>query len=79
MSKYKETQEDKIIQFLESFVDAKCDKCNKQETFHQMDDYDAAGVMVRDGWYATPNYLYCPSCQKKRKSKTKIKKTARKK
>ncbi len=62
----KETQEDKIIPFLDSHVDVECTKCGTCVTFHLLDDFDAARQLAKTGWYATEKSLYCPTCQKKR-------------
>jgi len=74
----KETQQDKIIPFLNSEVYVECTKCNSAAGFFQLDDYDAADELVKLGWYATENNIFCPKCQKNRK-KTKVNKKSKKK
>lgn len=49
-----------------------CTKCKKLDSIGGIsDDYEAAEYFKRKGWYSTPNNIYCPTCNKKRKSKLK--------
>jgi DNA-directed RNA polymerase subunit RPC12/RpoP len=71
MSINKETLADKILPFLDTHVDATCTKCKNSTTLHQTDEYWACDELLKRGWYATQDNLYCPKCQKARLKKLK--------
>lgn len=52
---------------IETFHHIRCTKCKKEDYIMGGDEWDAAELFIKEGWYPTENNCYCPDCQNKRK------------
>lgn len=58
---------DWIRDFVVVTADIICVSCNKKETLHDVDDYDAAELFKNKGWRVTKyRNVYCPECANKK-------------
>ena len=51
----------------EQICTLRCCRCDKIETVHDIDDYDAVDEFKSFGWRSTKfENIYCPNCAKKK-------------
>lgn len=56
-----------LYEAIEVHVEITCSSCNKTETLHGCDEFDACEVLYEDGWRMTRSQnVYCPTCSKKK-------------
>ncbi len=58
-------QIDRISENMHLFSYIDCSKCGKNDQRVAIDEIDSAKGLLKNGWRATKNHIYCPDCAKK--------------
>lgn len=62
--------EENVLNCIHTTSRIECTRCDATGICGANDD-EAVDVFIRDGWYATENNVYCPTCNEKRKKSLK--------
>ena len=62
MAKKEERQFDKIHGSILVECSIDCQKCRNTKNAYNIDDYDWAEILIRDGWVYKNGIVLCPTC-----------------
>lgn len=69
MQSKEEKQVDMLYEQVTCEVSIQCSKCSTSDAIRGFDEEDAAKIFWENGWRATSNNVYCPTCVLNRKKK----------